>query len=69
MAALVLGYRIFLYSAVAVAPISLAIPLSSAIIVVATVLPSGFLFGEHHIPRKIAFSIVMLVAAYLLIAA
>ncbi len=68
MGALVLGYRIFLYSAVAIAPISIAAPLSSAIIVVATVLPSGLLFGEHHIPRKVLFSMVMLIAAYFLVA-
>ncbi|MCW6159997.1 MAG: EamA family transporter [Candidatus Micrarchaeales archaeon] len=65
---LTLGYRIFLYSALAVAPVSLAIPLSSAIIVITTVFSGGIFFGEHHIARKTALSAIMLIASYFLVA-
>ncbi len=66
---LTISYRVFLYSALSVAPVSIAIPLSSAIIVMITILSGGLLFGEHHISRKIALSAVILVAAYFLVAA
>lgn len=68
IAVLSLGYRIFLYSAIAVAPVSIAIPLSSAIIVMITVLSGGLFFGEHRIAQKVTLSVIMLVAAYFLIA-
>ncbi len=67
LAALTLTYRLLLYTAIVSSQISVAGPFNSALIVIITVLSGGIFFGEHHIPRKVALSMIMLIASYFLL--
>lgn len=68
LAVITITYRVLLYNALTSTQVALAAPFNSALIVMITVLAGGLLFGEHHIPRKILLSAIMIVAAYFLIA-
>ena len=67
MSFLTTSYRLLFYFAILTAPISLATPVNSAIVVVLTVLASAFLFKEKRIKQKALLSIVLLVSIYLLV--
>ena len=67
LAVLTLTYRVLLYTAVTSSQVSIAAPFNSTMIVMVTVLAGGVLFGEHHIPRKVALSAIMLIASYFLL--
>ena len=68
ISALTIAYRAMYYFALAGTYVSLASPLRNGADVLITVVGGGLLFGESSMKRKLALSVVMLAAIYLLVA-
>lgn len=65
--ALNVAYLLSYYTAVAVAPISLASPLKNSLLVVITVLSGALVFKERNMAKKLLLSVLIILGACLLI--
>ena len=65
---LTVSYRATYYFAASLVAISLVVPLRNTIYVIITVMSGGIVFKESNIKRKIILSMVLIAAAYFLVA-